>query len=394
MLIARLLSIAFILVAAGLLAACGALGSAAPLSGVTASTDSIVPGSSGIGRPAGAIEVRYTLGSAADVSAQLQGPASSTLLAARQEAGSHILRFSGVISATNSAQPSNDYRVMRQVVPSGNYTITVAAGAARESVRFKVSDANNQPPTIGNLVVRPQSISPNSDAIDDVAQVTFRTSETTTLSVDLASADGTVIPALAPSLHSAGEQSVVITGRNLLGETLPDGAYTVTVSARDEAGNLIEAQRPLKIEGGGKPQVQIVKVEITPQQIILGNSIAVSITVKNIGNVPLRTQGPDKGYTYTTNDSYSSVEGNKWVDKAGLWRVGVDWDGNSGGGPSRYPFRWGFGHTLMPGETVVTGGKITILKQESTMWFYAGVLQEGVRIVLDRLGRSAVKVSF
>ncbi len=394
MLRARLLAIILILVAAGLLASCGALGSGALLSGVTASTDNVVPGSFGIGRPAGAIEVRYTLGSATDVSAQLQGPASSTLLTARQDAGSHILRFSGVISATSTTQPSVDYRVIRQVVPSGNYTITVSAGDKRESVRFKVSGSNNQPPSIGNLVVRPQSISPNSDAIDDVAQVTFRTNETTTLSLDLTSADGTVTPVLAPLLHSAGEQSVVITGQNLLGETLPDGTYTVTVSARDKTGNLIEAQRPLKIEGGGKPQIEIVKVEITPQQIILGNSIAVSITVKNTGDVPLRTQGPDKGYTYTTNDSYSSVEGNKWVDKAGLWRVGVDWDGNSGGGPYRYPFRWGFGHTLMPGETVVTGGKITILKQESTMWFYAGVLQEGVRIVLDRLGRTAVKVSF
>jgi hypothetical protein len=183
-------------------------------------------------------------------------------------------------------------------------------------------------------------------------------------------------------------------GEGQTSEALPNGTYTVTIRAQDRAGNRVEAQRTLTIEGGGRPEIQILKVEISPQQIIIGNSINVSVTVKNTGNVPLRTQGPDPSYTYTTNDTYASIEGNRWVDRAGLWRVGVDWDGNSGGGPSRYPFRWGFGKTLMPGEEVTTGGKITILKQERRMWFYAGVLQEGVQIVLDRLGRTGVGVDF
>jgi hypothetical protein len=72
----------------------------------------------------------------------------------------------------------------------------------------------------------------------------------------------------------------------------------------------------------------------------------------------------------------------------------VDWDGNVGGGPQRYPFRWGFGHTLAPGETVTIEGHITILKQERRMLFFVGVLQEGVRIWLDRLAPAGVDVSF
>lgn len=48
----------------------------------------------------------------------------------------------------------------------------------------------------------------------------------------------------------------------------------------------------------------------------------------------------------------------------------------------------------MPGETITTGGKIIILKQERQMWFYAGALQEGIRIALDRLGRTRVNVDF
>src|SRR4051794_22252711 len=55
-----------------LLSACGPLGGGAMLSGITASTAGIVPGSSGVGNPPGALVVRYTLGSAADVTARVQ----------------------------------------------------------------------------------------------------------------------------------------------------------------------------------------------------------------------------------------------------------------------------------------------------------------------------------
>jgi hypothetical protein len=227
-----------------------------------------------------------------------------------------------------------------------------------------------------------------------VAEVTFRTEQTTTISVALVGVNGSPVMQFAPQEKGPGEQRVVVAGQDLAGNTLPDGEYTVAVTLEDRLGNRVVAGQPLKIAGGGAPSIAVLKVEISPTQITLGSTIVVSITVKNTGNVPLRSQGPDPGYTYTTNDSYSSIEANKWTDKPGLWRVGADWDGNTGGGPYRYPFRWGFGKTLMPGETVTTGGRVTILKQESTMWFYAGVLQEGVKIVFDRLGRTKVGVSF
>jgi hypothetical protein len=272
--------------------------------------------------------------------------------------------------------------------------LVISAGDTQKSVPFKVSKSNVQPPTLGDLTLRPEVISPNGDAVDDVAELTFRTEQTATISVRLTNAKGTETLVFAPEEKGRGEQNVVLNGQDLLGQTLPDGVYTITLQLQDRAGNRTQAQRALTVQGGGKPDIDILKVEITPRQIMLGNSIEVSVTVKNTSNVPLRTQGPDRGYTYTTNDSYSSVEGSKWADRAGLWRVGVDWDGNSGGAAYRYPFRWGFGKTLMPGETVTTGGKVTILKQERKMWFFAGVLQEGVQIVRDRLGITAVDVSF
>jgi hypothetical protein len=376
-----------------LLAACD--DSDAALSNVRASTYSIVPGSFGIGKPPGVLQVSYRLGFGTVVAITLHGPRNTRLFLGEQKAGDHILRFDGT---TLSNDDAGEFRVVRSVVPSGAYSITVEVDASdkiSQSVYFSVESVATNIPSLQNITIHPQIISPNGDAIDDVAEATFRTTQTATLRVDLYDSAGNRTPVLAPVKKGPGEQNVVINGQNDLGDALPDGVYTATIQATDPVGNRVEASKPITIEAGGQPDIEILSVDFTPKQIIAGNEISVTIKVKNTGKVPLRTQGPDPGYTYTTNDTYASIEGNKWTDKAGLWRVGVDWDGNSGGGGAyRYPFRWGFGHTLMPGEEAVTGGKIRILKQERIMWFFAGVLQEGVRIVLDRLGRTQIGVDF
>jgi hypothetical protein len=381
----------WLLALAALLAAC-TVGGGAALSGVSVTPGTITPGSSGIGKAPGVAQVGYTLGERTHVTVTLGGPVQAVLFSGEQGAGPHLLRFTGVVDAS---EPAGEATLTRRVVPPGDYTVTVEAGGESSTAPLRVEQAVGSVPTLQNVTVFPGTISPNGDAVDDVAEMTFRTNETATLSVDLYGSGGERIVVLAPDRTGPGEQNVVVTGRDSLDEPLPDGVYTATVSVQDPAGYRVEASRPITIEGGGNPDLEVLSVDITPRQLILGGEISVTIRVKNTGDVPLRTQGPDPGYTYTTNDSYSSIEGGALTDKAGLWRVGVDWDGNSGGGPSyRYPYRWGLGKTLMPGEEAVTGGKIQILKQERAMWFYAGVLQEGVRIVRDRLGRTRVGVDF
>ncbi len=139
---------------------------------------------------------------------------------------------------------------------------------------------------------------------------------------------------------------------------------------------------------------EIVDVRFTPSSLMLGLPVRVRITVRNAGPVTLRTQGPEPGFTYTTNETFSSVQGGAFAERAGLWRVGVDWDANSGGGPRRYPFRWGFGHDLAPGEETTVEGFIQILEHQSEMSFFAGLIQEGIGFPVDQVGRQRMQVGF
>ncbi|HET6313471.1 MAG TPA: hypothetical protein VFH60_06520, partial [Chloroflexia bacterium] len=258
------------------LGACG--GSGAGLSDVRASVGEIVPGSVGLGKPPGVVEVRYRLGQEAEVRVELEGLASgsSLLHAERQAAGEHVLRFNGVISATNSVSSAEGYRVAREVVPPGDYSIKVTANGSSESVGVRVGGTASQPPSIANMVLRPETISPNSDAIDDVTELTFRTGQTATLSVDLVGPDGERIPVHAPIKKGPGEQNVVVSGDDLLGERLPDGSYMVTLRVRDEQGNVVLAERPLTVEGSGEPAIAVLSVDISPEQLMLGDTVNVT----------------------------------------------------------------------------------------------------------------------
>ena len=150
-----------------------------------------------------------------------------------------------------------------------------------------------------------------------MGELTFRTDMTATLSANLFSSTGDKTSMLAPTKKGPGEQNVVINGKDALGNILLDGVYTATVRADDTLGNRVEASTPITITAGGEPSITLLSVDFTPTQIIAGSEISVTIKVKNTGNVPLRTQGPDPGYTYTTNDSYSSIEGGKWDRQSG-----------------------------------------------------------------------------
>jgi hypothetical protein len=185
---------------------------------------------------------------------------------------------------------------------------------------------------------------------------------------------------------------------------LPAGQYQFTVEATDAAGNVSVAQTPVQISKGGAPEARLINVNFFPRQVTSGGILHVQITVRNTGSTVLRTQGPEPGFTYSSYDTYANVLDRQFVDRAGVWRVGVDWAGSPGGSLSKYPYRWGLGRDLAPGEEATIEGLIRLEhgplqdrgagSPNNRVYFYAGLIQENMSFFDDKVGGTWIELSY
>jgi hypothetical protein len=358
------------------------------------------------------VDISYTIGQPATVAIYLQA-ADGTRYTLREHeqrlssADPYVLRFDGTA-------PSNDPVLKRRALPSGSYTYVVQAtgadGAHAETQgQITIGGSDSPPPIIENLVVAPATISPNADGIDDVAEITYQLPVSATVDITITGPDGrTTYPFVAGDEEGPMLQRQVWNGKTVDNALLPDGTYTYTVRAQDRFGNLAERTGQIAISGGGQPEVKILDSRIAPEAVMKGEMITVTLRLKNTGAVPIRTYGPPSGYEYSTDDVFSSIANGQYVVKpGGFWRVGMDWDANSGGAAKRYPYRWAITprppdqwqipnqeDLLMPGEEATVTGRIRILQPETKMSFYVGLIQDGVGFFQDRTGRTIVEVGF
>lgn len=380
---------------------------AAPLLGeVTASAERYEPG---MGAP---LAISYEIGRAALVDIYVLDAAGQRydLRRAQPRAAAsdpYVLRFDGSV-------PTDDPQIVRRLLPPGQYTLVVAARAASGNATAErrlplvIGGDAVEPPIIENLMVWPPVISPNADAIDDVAEFTYRLPVSATVNIEVLAPNGEVIPVVTREEEGPYEQRHVWNGKRPNGSLLEAGVYTYTVRAEDTFGNVVQRQGQITLADVGQPEARIVYSMIAPQRVMLGEVITVTIRVRNTGTVPIRTYGPPSGYEYTTDEVFSSVENGIYAAQAGgFWRVGMDWDANSGGGPKRYPYRWSISPRppaewaqpfvedfLYPGEEAEIIGRVRILQRETRMGFYVGLIQDGVGFFQDRTGRTIIDVGF
>jgi hypothetical protein len=358
------------------------------------------------------VDISYTIGRKASVAIYLQNAAGARYSLREDEqrlpsSEPYVLRFDGTA-------PTDDPVLKRRALPSGAYTYVVQATGddgvqAEAKGQIVIAGADSPPPTIENLVVSPDTISPNADGIDDVAEITYQLPVSATVDITFTGPDGrTSYPFVAGDEEGPILQRQIWNGKSVDNALLPDGVYTYTVRARDRFGNLVERPGQITIQGGGQPELKIAYSSIAPEAVMKGEAITVTLRIKNTGTVPIRTYGPPSGYEYSTDDVFSSIVSGKYVVKpGGFWRVGMDWDANSGGAAKRYPFRWAITprspeqwkipneeDLLLPGEEATVIGRIRILQPETKMSFYVGLIQDGVGFFQDRTGRTIVKVGF
>jgi hypothetical protein len=423
----RLLSIviAVVLVGAALAAAWVLLRpSGPPLVAAALSQPALTPNADG---DDDVTQITYTLRRPATLSIYFEDAAGQRFYFRQdktRDAGDYAIEFSGVVDAFQL--PADDFgptftgQVLRRLLPNGLYTWVVAAtDAAGQSNTLSgpltITEADATLPLVVNFGVSPPQFSPNQDGIDDQATITLALAKdipAAGLRVYLIAPDGTQLPIEEqPGNRQPGQSglhSYIYDAGIDQGLTPPtDGAYTVLAETEDELGQRVRVQTQLAIAHGGLPRAEIVLGEVrwSASSIVVGQVLSFTLAVENYGSAPLRTTGPEPGFTYESMLTNANALGA--YDESGAWRIGIMCQTCK----SDYPWRWALGtpgtltlipdsngrpqYYLMPGQTAqVTGGIVLdeVVASLNPQYFWAGLIHENVRVVNNRIGQELVTI--
>jgi hypothetical protein len=71
----------------------------------------------------------------------------------------------------------------------------------------------------------------------------------------------------------------------------------------------------------------------------------------------------------------------------------LNWSGGTDLSGASYPYRWGFGHDLQPGDEATVHGCVTVVNEQDQLVFSAGLVQENVAIHNAGAGLVRVQIS-
>lgn len=113
----------------------------------------------------------------------------------------------------------------------------------------------------------------------------------------------------------------------------------------------------------------------------------IEVTVKNVSNATIRSQGPDPGFTYVQGQTFQSQN---FSSQAGAFRVGLNYAGQR---PVEYPYRWGLGGDLPPGASTTVTGYIRFTSAITATDFWAGLVEEPANVTHDNVGLVKIAVT-
>ena len=386
-----------ILLLLGLAAGCG---SSRPLLELRAEREAVF--ADGRGAPA---PLHYALTRPATIDLYVVGPGGEQHYLRRGERRAAGDDYQYLFDGT---YPLPDQPSERRVLPDGEYRLVLEAdaGGQRQAVEasIEVRNADTAPPLLDGLSAYPAIVSPNFDGVDDAASITYRLDQRARVAVSAADEQGRLVYTGPVAPREAGEYREVWPGLDNKQLPLPDGLYQYTVRATDAAGNVSVARVPVRLAAGGRPEARLIDVSFSPRTLPSGGLLTVRFRVRNTGQTVLRTQGPEPGFTYSSYDTYATVLDRQFVDRAGVWRLGVDWAGSPSGSHSKYPYRWGFGRDLAPGEEVEVEGHIRLEhgplqdrgagSTNNRAYFYAGLIQENMTFFDDQVGGTWIDLGY
>ena len=352
-------------------------------------------------------DIPYSVGQPAHVTITLVQPDGQHLLLRDNDRApdSYAIPFGGIVDVPNTQD--------RRVLQNGDYKIVFQARGkdgqtAQRTVDAVVRNADPKPLDITDIALSLPTFEPNGQGVRQIdgrledldrTVITYSLSKDASVSLWVVDKNGAQTAITADPKAKAGLQSVTWQGKGADGIALKDGAYTLHIQAQDDSGNVTEKTTQVTIKNSGTPQVQLMSARFLPSALGIGGTVQVEVTVKNIGDVAIRTQGPPPGTIFKSNQRYTDPSFNRpgdaeppYVDKPGIWRIGVDWTSSGG----QYPARWGFfkddSRMLQPGEEATIRGGIQLLApQPPDVYFWATVEMGGIGFA-GEFGRTHIVV--
>ena len=300
-----------------------------------------------------------------------------------RSAGDYNVNFSGVVDGyTKEDEEIYNGIVERRLMPNGRYTWTLTAeseeGDTQEiSGKFTIVEADSELPLLQSFEISSDVFTPNQDGVRDRVRVNVFLNKEADLKVYLEDQKG-VKTFLAEreggrDAGDAGSHEFDFDGGVDDGFEPPvDGTYTLYAVAQDAEGQRVVRHQTLKIENGGLPQMEIMAQttgatvcfyrvpweerfysemdnlgdlidlpegscsDVSTLTLEQGDLLVFKLTVRNYGRTPVRTIGPFPGTVYQINQQSNSLG---YLDKDGVWRIGIDCAGTT----SDFPWRWGIG---------------------------------------------------
>jgi hypothetical protein len=378
-----------------------ACGRATTISQFATSGPTARPGGRGLAQP---VQVSYALSRAATVSASLRGQDGREWElrgeTPRAPGEQYQLSFDGTVPVGEGSD--------RQVLADGRYELRLTAvepggGRDERTATIAVEGSEGRSLDLRGPTLSQALITPDGDGVDDEVRIGFELSRAATVEVAAQDEKGNRAAILAPSSRPAGPAELLWDGsqggRAFGGRRLPDGDYEISVTARDDAGNVRRRGAPLRIANGGIERVEIAEATIEPDRLRLGDRLTVRIRVINSGETTIRTMGPPPATPYRTSESYSTIRapnGQPYAIVSGAWRVGLGWQD----GDQELPLRWGLladaGGQIPPGGSAVVEATVTVDRLPPTIRdrarFWVGAIREGVGMTSGRVGDRVVTI--
>ncbi len=168
----------------------------------------------------------------------------------------------------------------------GRYTWTMSAGSAVLPAKGLVGGTTLPPPPsafVQGLAVMPAVISPNGDGYADTGTISYTLASRATVTATVTDANGTPVE----TLFSAQKQSARAISFGFSPGDLPDGPYTLVLSAQADDGRSETHNVPFTLDR------ILSTVTATPTAIAPGGVVAAGFALAGSGQVTVTILGPD-----------------------------------------------------------------------------------------------------